>query len=71
MSSGAPTALPNQIYALSLDGANFRYVGLASRKHGGAGRLRDHKIDAANGDRGPLLGWMRKHGPENVVISIL
>lgn len=58
------------VYALSLDGQAFRYVGCTIR--GVDTRLRRHRWNARNRpDAAPVYRWMVKHGIENVVATVL
>lgn len=57
------------VYALSLDGVHLRYVGMTCGDL--ADRMRVHRWTAERGTRRPVYDWMRKHGPENVVVTVL
>lgn len=57
------------IYALSVDGRDFRYVGLTKRTI--AVRWKQHKQTAARGGRWPISCWIRKHGAENISVTVL
>jgi hypothetical protein len=59
------------VYALSLDGVGFRYVGLTTYGSDAGPRLYMHRFNAAAGIDYPVYRWMRKHGPENVQATVL
>lgn len=59
----------NVVYGLSLDGKTFRYVGLT--RFGAEQRLSKHRYNARKGLSFPVYNWMRKHGPENVQVTVL
>lgn len=57
------------VYGLSLDGVTFRYIGKTN------GRLRrrwsSHVWAAKQDTRTAVRCWIMKHGPENIVLSVL
>lgn len=57
------------VYALSLDGLNYRYTGATTR--GTYYRLLDHRRFAAKGHEAPVYAWMRDVDPENVIATVL
>lgn len=57
------------IYALSTDGVDYRYVG-ATRDTPGR-RLTDHKIKAKRGVVRPVYDWMRSVGPSTIATTLL
>lgn len=61
-----------RIYGLSLDGRNFRYIGLTVQPLWA--RLQGHVAASRYDDkmrRYPVLRWIRKHGPDKIVITEL
>jgi hypothetical protein len=63
--------MPPLIYALSLDGSTFRYVGLT--RHTVEERLRVHRKRASTTapPTMPVHKWMRKHEPKSVQVTVL
>lgn len=57
------------IYALSLDGVDYRYVGCTSK--GANLRLKRHVASVKSGSMLPVHSWMRKHGTESIFMDVL
>ncbi|GAA4992586.1 NUMOD3 domain-containing DNA-binding protein [Pseudonocardia tropica] len=59
----------NVVYGLSLDGVNFRYVGMTT------GSLQQrwwaHSYRARTAPRTAVQCWIAKHGPEQVMVTVL
>jgi uncharacterized protein YerC len=66
------TEFLNVIYGLSClchPGKGVRYVG--QTKRGAEARLAEHRRLTASRVSTPLSGWVRKHGPSNIVTTVL
>jgi group I intron endonuclease len=51
--------------------AGIRYIGLTTNQRGYWARHGDHLSEARTGGKRPVSRWIRKHGEENIVMSIL
>ena len=57
------------VYALSLDGTTYRYVGMTKQPL--ENRLAGHRSTARNGADWPVCRWFRKHGLDSVQATVL
>ena len=62
--------MTGEIYALHLDDGIFRYIG--KTQYGAAKRLESHLKEAIRGKlQYPVYHWIRKHGIENIRMTVL